>query len=137
MLSPTSSPLLLSSFFFKTPSFTEIRSFNNLGGQPWMTQLLAFKFQIHHFTPSIYLWRIGGMLIIHTNLSSVFTSDTNKQKQRKMEALMKQDVVGIPFGMAAFRPAEKSLKRLFPAPVGNQSPDGEPRAKQCKTSVFF
>ena len=50
---------------------------------------------------------------------------------------MKQDVVGIPFGMAAFRPAEKSLKRLFPAPVGNQSPDGEPRAKQCKTSVFF
>ncbi|KAG7032677.1 GEM-like protein 4, partial [Cucurbita argyrosperma subsp. argyrosperma] len=49
-----------------------------------------------------------------------------------MEALMKQDVVGIPFGMAAFRPAEKSLKRLFPAPVGNQSPDGEPRAKQCR-----
>ncbi|XP_022141576.1 putative GEM-like protein 8 [Momordica charantia] len=51
-----------------------------------------------------------------------------------MEALMKQDVAGIAVGsLAAFRPFEKSLKRVLPAPAGGQSPDGEPRAtKQCR-----
>lgn len=45
---------------------------------------------------------------------------------------MTQEFVGIPIGLVAFRPVEKSLKRLLPAPIGGQSPDDEPRAKQCK-----
>lgn len=45
---------------------------------------------------------------------------------------MKREVAGILVGSATFRPVEKSLKRLLPAPVGNQSPN-EPRAtKQCR-----
>lgn len=54
-----------------------------------------------------------------------------------MEAMVKREVAGILVGSTTFRPVEKSLKRLLPAPVGNQSPN-EPRAtKQCKTSIFF
>ncbi|KAE8648369.1 GEM-like protein 4 isoform X2 [Cucumis sativus] len=50
-----------------------------------------------------------------------------------MEVMMAQEVAGIPISSMTFRPVEKSLKRLLPAPVGCQSPDGEPRAtKQCR-----
>ena len=51
---------------------------------------------------------------------------------------MAQEVAGIPISSMTFRPVEKSLKRLLPAPVGCQSPDGEPRAtKQCKKPLLF
>ncbi|XP_022938454.1 putative GEM-like protein 8 isoform X2 [Cucurbita pepo subsp. pepo] len=50
-----------------------------------------------------------------------------------MDALMTREVAGILVGSTAFQPVEKSLKRLLPAPIGSQSPDGEPRAtKQCR-----
>ncbi|XP_022993511.1 GEM-like protein 4 isoform X1 [Cucurbita maxima] len=50
-----------------------------------------------------------------------------------MDALMTREVAGILVGSMAFQPVEKSLKRLLPAPIGSQSPDGEPRAtKQCR-----
>ena len=51
---------------------------------------------------------------------------------------MTREVAGILVGSTAFQPVEKSLKRLLPAPIGSQSPDGEPRAtKQCKASISF
>ena len=64
---PTLSWLPLWSFSLKKLSFTDIRSFNNLGGRPWLTQLKASCFNVSPFI------RVAGRtLIIHPHSFTVY-----------------------------------------------------------------
>lgn len=66
--------------------FSEIRSFNNLGGRPWLTQLRTLSFKFTIFTSSIYIiyiCRVGGTLIIHPHSFSLFLHLRHTSRSRR------------------------------------------------------